>query len=203
MNSSFFRFFSIPFLFLLLFLTSICLFFIPLYSIYPESFGFSNTLSDSFITLGSDYVWPIPGYTKISSNFGKRVSPTLGASSFHKGIDIPAPEGTALYAITDGTIAFTGFLGGGGYTITLSSNSMKITYCHVSGNFIISVGDIIKKGTLIGYVGSMYVDNIPNNPYHDKNGRPTNGAITGCHLHLGIRIQDNYLDPLSLFLSAN
>ncbi len=39
----------------------------------------------------SKFKWPIPGYTKISSKFGKRSSPTKGASSFHQGIDIPAP----------------------------------------------------------------------------------------------------------------
>lgn len=199
MNSSFFRLFSIPFFFFLFLLIAICLLFIPIYSIYPESFGFSNTTSDSFISSTSEYVWPIPGYTRISSSFGKRVSPTAGASSIHKGIDIPAPEGTALYAITEGKITFADFLGGGGYTITLSSDSMKITYCHVSRDFIVSVGDTIKKGELIAYVGSMYADEIKNNPYHDKNGIPTNGAITGCHLHLGIRIEEKYIDPLSLF----
>ena len=62
-----------------------------------------------------------------------------GASSFHKGIDIGAPEGTKLYAICDGKITFADFLGGGGYTITLSKEDMKITYCHVSGNFLVSV----------------------------------------------------------------
>ena len=42
----------------------------------------------------SGFMWPIPGYTKITSYFGKRQSPTQGASSYHKGIDIGAPEGT-------------------------------------------------------------------------------------------------------------
>ncbi|MCI9000226.1 MAG: M23 family metallopeptidase [Clostridia bacterium] len=62
-----------------------------------------------------------------------------GASSFHKGIDIGAPEGTKLYAICDGEITFADFLGGGGYTITLSKENMKITYCHVSPDFLVSV----------------------------------------------------------------
>lgn len=63
----------------------------------------------------------------------------LGASSFHKGIDIGAPQETKLYAICDGEITFVDFLGGGGYTITLLANNMKITYCHVSPNFLVSV----------------------------------------------------------------
>lgn len=122
-----------------------------------------------------------------------------GASSFHKGTDIGAPEGTSLYAICDGEITFANFLGGGGYTITLSKDNMKITYCHVSPNFIVSVGDIIKKGQHIADVGPKNVYGVPNNPYKDKNGNPTNGATTGCHLHLGVRIDGNYIDPMALF----
>lgn len=122
-----------------------------------------------------------------------------GASSFHKGTDIGAPEGTSLYAICDGEITFADFLGGGGYTITLSKDNMKITYCHVSPNFIVSVGDIIKKGQHIADVGPKNVYGVANNPYKDKNGNPTNGATTGCHLHLGVRIDGNYIDPMALF----
>lgn len=122
-----------------------------------------------------------------------------GASSFHKGTDIGAPEGTSLYAICDGEITFADFLGGGGYTITLSKDNMKITYCHVSPNFIVSVGDIIKKGQHIANVGPRNVYGVPNNPYKDKYGNPTNGATTGCHLHLGVRIDGKYINPMSLF----
>ena len=79
------------------------------------------------------------GYTSINSFFGKRVSPTAGASSFHKGIDIGAPEGSPLVAIIDGKITFASFLGGGGYTITLSNEDMKISYCHVSPLYLVNV----------------------------------------------------------------
>ena len=81
----------------------------------------------------------------------------LGASSFHKGVDIGAPEGTNLYAVCDGTITFAGFLGGGGYTITLSNDTMKITYCHVSPNFIVNIGDTVVKGQHISNVGPKNV----------------------------------------------
>jgi murein DD-endopeptidase MepM/ murein hydrolase activator NlpD len=40
---------------------------------------------------------------------------------------------------------------------------------------------------------------VANNPYKDANGNPTNGATTGCHLHLGVRINNEYINPLSLF----
>lgn len=37
------------------------------------------------------------------------------------------------------------------------------------------------------------------NQYHDSEGKPTNGATTGCHLHLGIRIDGKYVNPLNYF----
>ena len=139
------------------------------------------------------------GYSRITSPFGKRVSPTAGASNFHKGIDIGAPEGTALIAAVDGIITYTGFLGGGGYTITLGKDDMKITYCHVSPNFLVNTGDWVKRGQIIGQVGPKYVYGVVGNTYHDSDGKPTNGATTGSHLHFGIRINENYVNPLNYF----
>lgn len=91
--------------FILVFIISI--FFIPTLPYLDTQMNFSQ------IDLTSEFLWPTPEYTGINSYFGKRVSPTAGASSFHKGIDIAAPEGTKILAITNGKITFTGFLGGG------------------------------------------------------------------------------------------
>lgn len=76
---------------------------------------------------------------------------------------------------------------------------MKVSYCHISPNFIVNVGDTVYKGDLIANVGPKYVYNVPQNTYTDSNGLPTNGATTGCHLHLGIRIDGEYINPLSLY----
>lgn len=107
MNSSFFKPFFIYFIIIFLF----CSLFIPVYSTYPEVF--SNEVD--FIPFDSslEFIWPIPDSTTITSYYGKRTSPTAGASTFHKGIDIAAPEGTKLYAVCEGEITFTDFLGGG------------------------------------------------------------------------------------------
>lgn len=139
------------------------------------------------------------GYTKISSYFGKRISPTSGASSSHSGIDIPAPPGSKFIAVQDGEITFAQFLGAGGYTITLSFNNFKVTYCHCDPNFIVKVGDVVKQGQVIGYVGPKNVYGVKGNIYFDENGKPTNGATTGPHLHLGIRIDGKYINPLDFF----
>lgn len=174
----------------------ICILFIPTISSGNISI---NSEEKQIIFYGnSNFAWPIPGYTSISSYFGKRNAPTSGASTYHKGIDIPAPEGTNLIASCDGTITFTGFLGGGGCTITLTnSDGLKISYCHVSPNYIVSTGDIIEQGQIIGTVGPKYIYGISGNTYKDSSGRPTNGATTGCHLHIGFRLNGQYLNPLN------
>lgn len=135
----------------------ICIFFIPFLSVSPNSFATSSKNNPIILETSGEYAWPIPGYTRISSYFEKRTAPTTGASTYHKGVDIPAPEGTALIATKSGEITFTGFLGGGGYTITITSGEFKISYCHVSPNYIVSVGDTVVKGQVIGYVGPKYV----------------------------------------------
>ena len=159
MNSSFFKASSYSLKFILFLIIIVSIFIIPIYYAYPHAF---STYTDKLI-LDDDslYVWPIPGYTKITSPFGKRVSPTAGASSFHKGIDVSAPKDTKLYAICDGKITYVGFLGGGGYTITLTADNMKITYCHVSPQFIVSIGDEVKKGEWIANVGPKNVYGVP------------------------------------------
>jgi len=48
-----------------------------------------------------------------------------------------------------GKITYTGFLGGGGYTITLTNGNMKVTYCHVSPEYIVKEGDTVEKGEVI------------------------------------------------------
>ena len=191
-----FNYFKITFFVIILFTLLIPILFIPI--INPN--GNYNSSKGEFLDINPDgFTWPIPGYTSISSNFGKRISPTGYASGFHHGIDIPAPEGTKLIAIHDGEITFCSFLGAGGYTITLSFDNFKITYCHVSPNYIVNVGDFVKEGQVIGNVGPKYVFGVPGNIYFDSTGKPTNGSTTGCHLHLGFRIDDEYKNPLDYF----
>ena len=181
---------------IILFSIFISIFFVPII----QNKNIISSSEKEFIGFNPDgFLWPLPGYTNISSKFGKRSAPTGGASSFHHGVDIPAPEGTKFVAINDGEITFCSFLGAGGYTITLSFNNYKVTYCHVSPNFIVQKNDIVTAGQIIGNVGPKNVYGIINNPYKDSFGNPTNGATTGCHLHLTIKKDDLAVNPLNFF----
>ena len=180
---------------IIIFVVIICFLFIPTMSADTE---LKPVEKGEKIFYGNlNFAWPIPGYTAISSPFGKRTAPTSGASTFHKGTDIPAPEGTTLIATCDGEITFIGFLGGGGYTITITNvDGLKISYCHVSPNYIVSVGQLVEQGEIIGNVGPKYVYGVVGNNYKDASGNPTNGATTGCHLHIGFRENGEYVNPM-------
>lgn len=182
------------FIFILIILTLfISIFFIPQENSNKEFINFIET---------GELLWPSPGYFRINSPYGKRIRPTTGASTFHKGVDIGAPQGSSYIAVTNGTITYVGFLGGGGYTITLTDENttngvIKYSYCHSDPNFLVYVGEKVQKGQIIGRVGPKNVYGVKGNPYYDSNGNPTNGATTGPHLHFGMRINGEYVNPLN------
>lgn len=103
MNNSFFK------SFLLLSFSTI---FISCFSIFTTDIDKITPVENvvklvQITTKSDDFLWPIPGYKRISSGFGKRIAPTTGASTNHSGIDIPAPPGTNLVAISDGIVTNT------------------------------------------------------------------------------------------------
>lgn len=188
MSSSFFKTILLYFLILL-----ILIFFISFIVLTDTSY------SESFSNLNGEFIWPLPGYSYISSYFGRRSSPTAGASTYHSGIDIPAPDGTKILAVCDGIVTFASWGAGGGYTIVVQNDDIKVSYCHVSPIYIVSRNDTVTAGQVISTVGPKNVYGINNNPYKDSDGNPTNGATTGCHLHLTIKENDIAIDPLPFF----
>ena len=114
------------------------------------------------------------GYTAITSKFGPRKSPTSGTQSYHYGLDIGAPTGSNIIAIFPGQVTCTGFNGANGFTVTVTNGNLSISYSHVSPTFLVYKGQYVNQGEIIATVGPKNVYGVPNNPYKDSNGNPTN-----------------------------
>jgi len=137
----------------------------------------------------SGFIWPTPNYTRISSPFGRRNSPTKSASSYHQGIDIAANQGSNVLAISSGTVTFAGWSSSGGYMIIIEhANNYDSRYCHLGENLLVTAGQKVYAGQTIATVGPKYVS-----------GGRLNGATTGVHLHLGIRKDGKFINPLQFF----
>lgn len=127
--------------------------------------------------VGGDIIWPLPPeYDYISSGYGYRNFD----KSFHDAIDIPAPSGTPIYAVNDGTIIMYQWVntGGGNKVVIDHGSSITTTYCHLSKfEKGLKVGSEVKQGDVIGYVG-------------------TTGSSTGNHLHFRIAKDGTTVNPI-------
>ena len=124
------------------------------------------------------FTWPCPASSRVTSGFGKRSSPTKGASSNHQGIDISAGTGSAIVAAADGDVVIATYSSSSGNYVMLSHGGGVYTlYLHCS-SLNCSVGQHVSAGQTIAKVGST-------------------GISTGPHLHFGLRSGGSYLNPLS------
>ncbi len=102
-------------------------------------------------------------------------------SNFHKGIDFKADEGTPVYAAADGVVIVPVDVDtGDGKNVTVSHYANVNTFYAHLNKVIVSKGDEVKQGDIIGYVGST-------------------GASTGPHLHFELCIDGEYVDPIDYF----
>ncbi|WP_239323510.1 M23 family metallopeptidase [Snodgrassella gandavensis] len=124
---------------------------------------------------------PVEG-ARISSPFGTRFHPILQTLRMHSGIDYAVASGTPIHAPSDGTVESFGIKGGYGNTVVLRHNdSMQTLYGHMSAFANLSVGQHVRAGAIIGYVGST-------------------GVSTGPHLHYEVRINGQPVNPTSVAL---
>lgn len=122
-------------------------------------------------------IWPLNDYKDISSGYGYRIHPITNVKSFHKGIDIPAPQDTDVLATDDGIVSFSGYQNGYGNVVKIKHFDGKTTvYAHNNSN-VVKEGDIVKQGDIISKVG-------------------TTGNSTGNHVHFEIIVNGKNINPI-------
>ena len=142
---------------------------------YPYGYAIPGASSEG-------YIWPLPGYTRISSPFGYRICPYHGRE-LHGGVDLPAPLGTNILAAQGGTVVVSTYGSSYGNHVAISHpDGSRTMYCHMSAR-LASVGDTVSQGQVIGRVGST-------------------GNSTGNHLHFEVWTNGNSssrADPMNYF----
>lgn len=120
--------------------------------------------------------WVPPTIGQITSPFGMRIHPITHKAQFHEGIDIGAPIGTPVYAMSAGQVLYAGPASGFGNEIVLShAGGVSTVYGHVSQLFVTS--GAVKTGQVIALVGNE-------------------GESTGPHLHAEVHVNDVPVDPV-------
>ena len=120
-------------------------------------------------------VAPVPG--RVSSRYGMRRHPILGYKRMHRGLDFRAGHGTPIYAVTEGTVNYAGRNGGHGNYVRIAHGSgLSTGYSHLS-RFAVSNGARVRRGQVIGYVGSTGLSTGPHLHYEMyRNGAPVDPA---------------------------
>lgn len=138
----------------------------------------NNTTTSATTYTGGAFTWPVPGCYSISSYFGARTSPTAGASSNHKGIDIPCSSGTPVVAVASGTVIVATYNYAEGNYVAIDHGGGVVTLYMHNSSLAVSAGQSVTAGQTIAYAGST-------------------GVSTGPHCHFGVRVNGGYVDPLS------
>jgi murein DD-endopeptidase MepM/ murein hydrolase activator NlpD len=118
---------------------------------------------------------------RVASGFGYRIDPLYKDSRLHAGLDFSAPTGTPIYATADGEVQIAGFNtdGYGNKVVINHGYGFQTLYAHMV-RVIANVGQSVKRGEVIGYVGST-------------------GKSTGSHLHYEVIKRGTKVDPVYYF----
>ena len=121
--------------------------------------------------------------TRLTSDFGMRTHPVLGGRRSHKGVDLAAPTGTPIYATADGYVSKAEWFSSYGKYVSIEHGAnLQTRFAHMSG-ITVKAGTRVKKGDIIGYVGST-------------------GRSTGPHLHYEVRIDGRAVNPVPYMVES-
>lgn len=141
-----------------------------------------NNIGDTYV--GGNMIWPTPGYTTITSNFGMRTHPITGIYKLHTGVDIGAPYGSTFVAANSGVVIKAEMNSAYGNMVIIDHGGGVVTlYAHGS-EILVEVGQTVTQGTAVLKVGST-------------------GYSTGPHAHFEIRINGEYVNPLDYISPDN
>lgn len=125
---------------------------------------------------GGQFLFPLNSYTRLTSDYGWREHPIFKTQRLHNGMDFGASTGTPIMAAYDGEVVVSTYSSSAGNYIMINhGGGLSTVYMHCS-KLIAQVGDVVKKGDVIGLVGST-------------------GNSTGPHLHFSVRVNGEYVDP--------
>ena len=140
----------------------------------PSNSGSSGSAASST----GGFLYPLPYAVSITDAYGYRIHPLSGTYKWHNGVDLAAGSGTAIYATQSGTVTSACYNEAYGNMVTINhANGYSSLYGHMT-NYIVSVGDYVKQGQTIGYVGST-------------------GWSTGPHLHFTIYYNGSDVNPMN------
>jgi len=150
-----------------------------LYAFYFEQNGKGDYFDEKGNSLQRTFLKAPLRFTRISSGFSNsRMHPVLKIRRPHHGVDYAAPAGTPVYTVGDGTVVKKGYQkrGGGNYIKIKHNGTYSTTYMHLKGYARgINVGDHVKQGELIGYVGATGLATGPHLDFRFyRNGKPVN-----------------------------
>lgn len=143
----------------------------------------------SIANVGSEYIggsmaWPVPGYTRITSQFGMRTHPITGIYKLHTGTDIGAPMGAMFIAANSGVVVKAEYNSAYGNMVIIDhGGGVNTLYAHGS-EILVELGQIIEQGMPVLKVGST-------------------GYSTGPHAHFEVRVNGEYKNPIDFITSYN
>lgn len=133
-------------------------------------------------TVSVPSIMPLSG-ASLSSGYGMRDHPVLRSRRQHNGVDLAAPTGTPVYATADGLISRADWFSSYGLYISIDHGAeLETRYAHLS-RLAVAAGERVRKGDLIGYVGST-------------------GRSTGPHLHYEVRVDGLAVNPIPYMVES-
>lgn len=125
---------------------------------------------------------PVEG-VRLSSDYGMRNHPVIGGRRAHKGVDLAGPTGTPVYATADGLVETAKNFSSYGLYVRIEHGArLETRYAHMS-RLAVAAGERVKKGDIIGYIGST-------------------GRSTGPHLHYEVRIDGEAVNPIPYMVES-